>query len=51
MLCCKDENLAKKYDEADLSKEEVLTPQEKEFDKLLRDYINGIKIYLASDRS
>lgn len=51
MLYYKDENLATKYDEADLSKEEVLTPEEKEFDTLLKNYITGIKNYLYSDKS
>lgn len=41
-------DLTKYVEDDDLSNDSsyVLTPSEQEFDKLLRDYINGIKLYI-----
>lgn len=53
MICCSNDNLAVDLDLLDSSnldnKNNTLTPKEQEFNKLLREYINSIKVYIGSN--
>ena len=53
MIYCSNDNLAVDLDLLDSSnldnKNNILTPKEQEFNKLLREYINSIKVYIGSN--